>query len=148
TYDYSAENDSPQDPVGEISNPTPAVGDVSVTDEHCSPLVFTCGGTTIFDSSFIDPAETWTYECTRPLPAGSLVDVATLTGVSRRDGRPCPKRTLRMAGCGRELATIVGTKKADTLRGTPGPDVIVARDGNDLVEGLGDDDVICGGPGD
>jgi Ca2+-binding RTX toxin-like protein len=147
TYGYSAENDSPQDPVGEISNPTPAVGDVSVTDDHCSPLVFTGGDTTISDPSFIDPAETWTYECTRPLPAGSLVDIATLTGVSRRDGRPWPKRTVRMAWCGRELATIVGTKKADTLGGTPGPDVIVARDGNDLVEGLGGNDVICGGAG-
>ncbi len=148
TYDYSAENDSPSDPAGEMSNPTPAIGDVSVTDDHCSPLVFTGGDTTISDPSFIDPGETWTYECTRPLPAGSLVDIATITGISRRDGRPLPKRTARTAWCGRELATIVGTKKADTLTGTPGPDVIVARDGDDLVESLGGDDVICGGPGD
>ena len=146
-YDYSAENDSRQDPEGEFSNPTPAIGDVSVTDDHCSPLTFTGGDTTISDPSFIDPGETWTYECTRPLPAGSLVDIATITGTSRRDGRPWPKRTVRMAWCGRQLANIVGTDKADMLTGTPGPDVIVARDGADVVEGLGGDDVICGGAG-
>jgi hypothetical protein len=31
------------------------------------------------------------------------------------------------------------------LRGTSKPDVIVARGGSDLVDGVGGDDMICGG---
>jgi hypothetical protein len=147
TYTCSAENDSPSDPAGEIINPTPEVGGAEVADDHCSPLTFTGGDTTITDPPNVNKGETWTYDCERPLPAGSLVDIATFTGFSTRDGRPWPKRTVRMAWCGRQLATITGTAKADQIKGTPGPDVIVARDGNDVVEGLGGDDVICGGAG-
>ena len=147
TYAYSAENDSPSDPVGEMSNPTPGVVSAAVADDHCSPVNFVDGDTMPSAPPIIDKTETWTWSCTRPLPAGSLVDVATFTGGSTRDGRPWPKRTVRLAWCGRELATIIGTDKADTLTGTPGPDVIVARDGADAVEGLGGNDVICGGAG-
>ena len=146
TYDYFAENDSPDDP-GMPVNPTPEVSDAKVTDDHCSPVTFTGGDTTISDPPIINKGETWSYQCSRSLPAGSLVDTATFTGVSIRDGRPWPKRTVRTAFCDRQLATIVGTDKADTLTGTPGPDVIAARDGNDVVEGLGGDDIVCGGAG-
>ena len=146
-YDYYAENDSPSDPAGEMSNPTPGVVSAAVTDDHCSPVDFVDGDTMPSFPPIIDKGETWTWSCTRPLPAGSLVDVATFSGGSTRDGRPWPKRTVRMAWCGREVATIIGTDKADTLTGTPGPDVIVARDGDDVVEGLGGNDVICGGAG-
>jgi Ca2+-binding RTX toxin-like protein len=146
TYDYFAENDSPDDP-GMPVNPTPGVSDAKVTDDNCSPVSFTGGDTTPSFPPIIDPGETWSYECTRPLPAGSVVDVATFTGVSIRDGRPWPKRKVVTAFCGRQLATIVGTDRADTLTGTSGPDVIVARDGNDMVEGLGGDDIVCGGAG-
>jgi hypothetical protein len=146
TYDYYAENDSPSDP-GIPSNPTPGVGGAAVADDHCSPVEFFDGDTTPSNPPIIDPGEMWTYKCSRPLPAGSLVDTATFTGFSTRDGRPWPKRTVRTAFCGRQFATILGTNKADTLTGTPGPDVIVARDGNDVVEGLSGDDIICGGAG-
>ena len=148
TYTYSAENDSPSDPAGEIINPTPEVGGAEVADDHCSPLTFTGGDTTITDPPIVNKGETWIYDCERPLPAGSLVDIATFTGFSTRDGRSWPKRTVRTAYCGRMLATIVGTERVDTLTGTPGQDIIVARGGNDVVEGLGGDDIICGGPGD
>jgi Ca2+-binding RTX toxin-like protein len=144
TYDYFAENDSPTDP-GLPSNPTPGVSVPKVTDDHCSPVDFTGGDAG--EVSIIDAGETWSYECARSLPAGSLVDTATFTGFSTRDGRPWPKRTVRTAFCDRQLATIVGTDKADKLTGTPGPDVIVARDGDDVVEGLAGDDIICGGAG-
>ena len=147
TYDYFSENDSPSDPVGEISNPTPTVVGAEVADDNCSPVAFTGGDTTISDPPIIDKGETWSYQCSRSLPAGSLVDTATFTGFSIRDGRPWPKRTVRTGFCERQLATIVGTDKADKLTGTPGPDVIVARDGDDVVEGLGGDDIICGGAG-
>lgn len=43
--------------------------------------------------------------------------------------------------------TIVGTAKADSLRGTSGRDVICGLGGNDKITGLGGDDVIDGGSG-
>jgi Ca2+-binding RTX toxin-like protein len=146
TYDYYADNDSPVDP-GVPNNPTPGAYQVQVLDDHCSPVTFTGGDTTISVPPTIDPGEMWSYQCSRPLPVGSLVDIATFTGLSTRDGRPWPKRRVVTAFCDRQLGTIVGTDKADTLTGTPGPDVIVARDGNDVVEGLGGDDIVCGGAG-
>src|SRR4029453_5887231 len=42
---------------------------------------------------------------------------------------------------------ILGTAGNDVLRGTPGPDLIVAGDGNDVILGLGGDDFICAGLG-
>jgi RTX calcium-binding nonapeptide repeat (4 copies) len=146
TYDYFAENDSPDDP-GVPVNPTPEVVGAVVADDNCSPLTFTGGDTTISDPPIINEGEMWSYQCTRSLPTGSLVDTATFTGFSTRDGRPWPKRIVRTAFCGRQFATIVGTDKSDAITGTPGPDVIVPRDGNDVVEGLGGDDIICGGAG-
>jgi Ca2+-binding RTX toxin-like protein len=147
TYTYTAENDSPQDPAGEVSNPTPGVGSPKVTDDHCSPVTFTGGDTHISDPSIVDPGETWTYQCTRSLPLGSLVDVATFTGISTRDGRLWPRRRVLTAFCGRMPATIVGNDRANTITGTSGPDVIVGRGGNDAINGLGGNDIICGGEG-
>jgi len=145
-YSYTAENDSPSDPAGEISNPTPGVFPPTLTDDHCSSVNLSGGDTNL--NTVLDKGETWAYSCTRSLPAGSLVDIATFTGTSTRDGRPWPKRTKLTAWCGRQPATIVGTEKADTIKGTAGADVIVARGGNDTVEGLGGDDILCGGAGD
>jgi uncharacterized delta-60 repeat protein len=45
------------------------------------------------------------------------------------------------------MATIVGTERPNTLRGTPQADVIVAKGGNDLILGAGGNDVICAGSG-
>jgi Ca2+-binding RTX toxin-like protein len=49
--------------------------------------------------------------------------------------------------CAGQLATVVGTGSADTLRGTNGDDVIAAKGGDDSVRGLSGDDVVCGGAG-
>jgi len=146
-YDYYAENDSPSDPAGEISNPTPEVEGVEVNDDHCSTPEYDSGDTTPSMPPIISKGELWVYKCQRALPAGSLVDVATFTGFSTRDGRAWPKRKVVTAFCGRLPATIVGTDKAETLTGTPGQDVIVGRGGNDVIKGLGGDDIICGGEG-
>lgn len=54
---------------------------------------------------------------------------------------PLPLRPVRCAGL---EATIIGTSRADTLRGTGRRDVIAALGGNDKVRGLGGKDVICG----
>jgi hypothetical protein len=49
--------------------------------------------------------------------------------------------------CRGRTATIVGTNHADTLRGTPRRDVIVALRGNDTIRGRAGNDVICAGRG-
>ena len=49
--------------------------------------------------------------------------------------------------CNGEVATVVGTHRADVLRGTDGDDVIAALGGRDVVFGLDGDDVVCGGKG-
>lgn len=146
-YNYSVENDSEQDPAGEISNPTPGVVDATLTDSSCEPLSFTGGDTTVSDPPIVHPGETWTYTCERTLPAGSLVNRVVFTGFSLRDGRPWPSTRQVLAFCGRQEATIVGTEKNDTIRGTEGPDVIVARGGSDTIRSRGGDDIVCGGDG-
>jgi len=50
--------------------------------------------------------------------------------------------------CGGRRATIVGTNSRDVIKGTDGPDVIVAGGKRDLIHGLGGNDRICGGTGD
>jgi Ca2+-binding RTX toxin-like protein len=44
-------------------------------------------------------------------------------------------------------ATVVGSDESNTLRGTPGPDVIHAGGGGDRIYGGGGDDRICGADG-
>jgi hypothetical protein len=51
---------------------------------------------------------------------------------------------LRCAGA---PATVLGSRKADSLRGTKGADVIVALGGRDRIRGQGGNDRICGGGG-
>ena len=53
----------------------------------------------------------------------------------------------RAPRCGGQPATIVGTNRADNLRGTPERDVIVARGGDDVVRALGGNDLVCGNGG-
>ena len=45
------------------------------------------------------------------------------------------------------LRTIIGTDRADVLRGTAGADTILGRGGNDLLDGRGGNDRLVGGPG-
>ncbi len=49
--------------------------------------------------------------------------------------------------CNGRVATIVGTNRAERLRGSGGRDVIAALGGNDKVRGANGDDIICGGSG-
>ena len=45
--------------------------------------------------------------------------------------------------CGGKLATIVGTRGDDRLRGTDGVDVLIARGGDDVIRARGGDDRVC-----
>jgi Ca2+-binding RTX toxin-like protein len=76
-----------------------------------------------------------------------LAVLAALFGIAR-DGEE-PGAELAAAGptCEGLPATIVGTDGNDTLEGTPGVDVVVAKGGNDVIRGYDSDDVLCGGPG-
>lgn len=47
--------------------------------------------------------------------------------------------------CGGRRATIVETARRDLLRGTRRADVIATLGGNDRVDGLRGNDVVCGG---
>ena len=51
------------------------------------------------------------------------------------------------ASCAGHAATIVGTARDDTLRGTAGRDVIVGGTGDDQIYGRGGRDIVCGGFG-
>ena len=57
---------------------------------------------------------------------------------------PAPRRVRRCRG---KRATIVGTRKSNSLRGTRGRDVIVAFGGNDRIRSLAGRDLICAGRG-
>jgi Ca2+-binding RTX toxin-like protein len=50
--------------------------------------------------------------------------------------------------CFGEVATIVGTQRADILVGTRGRDVFLGLDGNDTIVGRHGDDFLCGDAGD
>jgi hypothetical protein len=146
-YTYTVENDSASDPAGEVSNPTPDVSGPTLKNDRCSPVDYVSGDTVPESPATLTHGETWTFTCTRSFPLGSLVNIATFTGFSSRDGRAWPKRTVRTAYCGRLPATKVGTNRANTITGTPGQDVIIGRGGNDTIKGLGGDDIVCGGGG-
>jgi hypothetical protein len=49
--------------------------------------------------------------------------------------------------CRGRVATLVGTPKADRIRGSVGPDVIATRGGRDRIVSVAGDDVICSGRG-
>jgi len=51
------------------------------------------------------------------------------------------------ATCGGLTVTILGTADGETLNGTEFPDVIDAGAGDDIVNGLGENDTVCLGPG-
>jgi Ca2+-binding RTX toxin-like protein len=70
----------------------------------------------------------------------ALISPLPASGISNRAAAP-PVTCLGRA------ATIAGTQGDDALHGTPGDDVIAARDGLDRVWGGGGDDVICGDMG-
>ncbi|HEX6653427.1 MAG TPA: beta-propeller fold lactonase family protein [Thermoleophilaceae bacterium] len=71
----------------------------------------------------------------------------TPTGSGGQGGQGGSGGTPPAATCNGKRATIVGTKRADRLRGTPGRDVVAALGGNDRVAALGGNDVVCGGRG-
>jgi Ca2+-binding RTX toxin-like protein len=55
--------------------------------------------------------------------------------------------TAAVPRCLGKKATIVGTTKADHIKGTAKADVIVGLGGSDVIKGLGRGDLICGGNG-
>lgn len=77
----------------------------------------------------------------------SLAVLAALFGVAGSRDEPDAGLAAAGANCEGIPATIVGTDRNDTLEGTAGADVIVAKGGNDVIRSYGAADVVCGGPG-
>jgi hypothetical protein len=75
----------------------------------------------------------------------SLGDFALTAPTPQGNATPTAERDC--VPCGREDATIIGSDRAETLRGTPGRDVIAGLAGADTIKGLGGNDVLCGGIG-
>ncbi len=68
-------------------------------------------------------------------------------GGSPGSGGPNGGPTAKVPRCAGRKATIVGTKRANKLKGTRRADVIVALGGNDKVDGGRGNDLICAGDG-
>jgi hypothetical protein len=83
----------------------------------------------------------------RLIGRGTLASAAALVvgalAAAGTSGAP-PAADVRCQG---ERATLVGTAKADRLRGGPGVDVIAALSGPDRITRTDDRDLICAGPG-
>jgi uncharacterized delta-60 repeat protein len=70
-----------------------------------------------------------------------------LVGRFTADSPPAPIAATRSAHCAGRNATIVGTGKADKLKGTKKADVIAGLGGNDKINALAGNDIVCGGDG-
>ncbi len=70
----------------------------------------------------------------------SLASVAMGSDAEAADKKPRVK-------CDGKVATKVGTKRADVIRGTARRDVMAGLEGNDIIIGGGGGDIICGGAG-
>lgn len=87
-------------------------------------------------------------ECGEPPACDPLLDLSCDPCGLEFEAEGCTAPVQRQKPrCGGRRATIIGTRRADSLKGTKRRDVIAARGGRDTVRGLGGDDLICGGPG-
>jgi Ca2+-binding RTX toxin-like protein len=78
---------------------------------------------------------------------GVAAGLALLAVLAASLGVGAPQAEEEDARCHGRRATIVGTDKADVLRGTPGRDVIWGGGGDDAITGSLGNDLLCGGPG-
>lgn len=90
------------------------------------------------DDFLVEPGETVRLTLTDPVNA--LLGSRKSVTVTIDDNEP----RLR---CDGRLATHVGTAAADTIIGTTGNDIVVAKGGADTVRTLGGNDVVCAGGG-
>ncbi len=86
----------------------------------------------------------------RAVVAGDAFEGSEKLLVGRFTADPEPVRVSVVpvkARCGGRSATIVGTRRADSLKGTKKADVIAGLGGNDRISSLAGNDVVCGGDG-
>ncbi len=74
----------------------------------------------------------------------AALTVALTTTALATDVEPAAKKKVT---CDGKVATRVGTKGNDVIRGTAKRDIIAGLGGNDIIIGLGGGDTICGGAG-
>jgi len=91
----------------------------------------------------------------RPNKAGSISNSASVDSVEtdpvalndRAEASTTVVAAPQVAFCHGVKATVVGSRKGDTLVGTGGPDVFAGLGGNDTIFGLAGRDLICAGGG-
>ena len=119
-------------------------GAFSTSIDPTAGLTVEAGGTTTFTVSF-DPMKTGLQ--TAQLTFNNVTDLLgnTVSGVE------APTVSLTGQGVSTNPAgsncTITGSNNGETLRGTPGKDVICTLGGNDKVSALGGNDEVKGGSG-
>jgi hypothetical protein len=74
--------------------------------------------------------------------------VSTFCGVPTVSVNPAPPPPRPMPRCNGKTATIVAKFGKRSIKGTPGPDVIVGNPLGERIDAGGGDDTICGGMGD
>jgi RTX calcium-binding nonapeptide repeat (4 copies) len=118
-------------------------------DEMCyndGGSYFQAGGVLVFNCS---TAPVTLFDCNsddyyNPQPATGTYLASHWNMSSSRWLTPVSATTTTCEG---QPASIQGTPGNDDIKGTDGPDVIVALDGKDEIRGRGGDDRICAGPG-
>lgn len=118
------------------------IQDVSATDDKCSPVTFVNGDTN--NNNFIDPGETWNYQCTTTLTQ-TTTNIVTVTASDAQTAIPLEST---------DSATVTVINPAMSLLKTvdqnlvePGTLVIYSFDvtntGDDNIAGLSIDDPNC-----
>jgi uncharacterized repeat protein (TIGR01451 family) len=127
TYTYSATNNSPPDPDGPVASPTPALqtpaADTAIlSDDTCSPLLFTGGDTHVTTPPLLEQGETWTFTCTHLFPGpGTFTDHVSVVGISTRDGRDWPTTTAQSSVTANGIdMTVSATHAGSFVRGDTG----------------------------
>ena len=94
----------------------------------------------------LSPNSTYYYRVVAESPLGTST---SSTGQFQTPPATVNPNTGQLGASGRGLAkcTIVGTARADRLKGTRGNDVICGLGGSDRINGLGGSDVVYGGAG-
>jgi uncharacterized repeat protein (TIGR01451 family) len=124
-----------------VTHTLPADARFSSASEGCAAD----GGTVTCRIPLLAPSETRTLTIeAAPFEPGETESTTTVRAAETDpDGTNNTATTRLTATC-----TITGTAGADTLRGTPGRDVICGRGGNDSIRGANGNDLLIGGDGD
>ena len=115
---------------------------------NCLLGTLTCTRTDALAAGASYPAITVKVDVKGNAP-GTVSNRATVSraGESAENDTDSDPTTIARARCDGVVATIVGSKRGQTIRGTNHRDVIAALGGADVVKARGGRDLVCGGSG-